>query len=290
MDNPLRGVAFLVGATLLFSISDAMAKLLGRDMPAIEIAWIRYIVFATMAIGMARRGGRLGWRVQSPALQILRGLGVVISGLCFIIALRTLPLADAASISFMSPLMITVLSVLILAEVVGWRRWLAVLVGLTGVLIVMRPGLGAFQPAALWVVASASSWALATVLARKLNRTDAPHVTVLWSALSGLAALTLLLPFDVILPSPPQLLLAVLLGIVASGGQILLVQGYRYGSASMLAPFTYVQLLWSTSLGWLVFGAWPDHYTLLGTGIIIASGLYSAQYERQRAAAREVSA
>jgi drug/metabolite transporter (DMT)-like permease len=292
MDNPFRGIALLLGATMFFSVSDSIAKLLGQSLPAIEITWIRYVIFLVMAAMLvAPRGGRGSrmvaamqrLRVRSLRLQLARGVGLVLSAVLFIEALKFLPLADAAAVGFVSPLLITALSVPILHEVVGLRRWIAIVVGLAGVLVIVQPGTGAFQPAALLVVGSSAAWALASVLTRKMAATDDAATTLLYSAMVGLAALSVLLPFDYVLPDLRQLLLCLALGIIASTGQYLMVLAYRYAGASLLAPFSYIQLLWATGLGWLIFDALPDRWTLLGAAIIVASGLYTVHRERVRA-------
>ena len=168
-----------------------------------------------------------------------------------------------------------------LGEVVGLRRWAAVVAGLVGVLVVMRPGTAAFQPAAVFAVASATSWSVAAVLTRKLAG-DRASATMLWSAGSGMIVLTLLLPGAAVWPSAFGLGLGLFLGIAASTGHYLLVLAYRHAAASLLAPFGYLQLIWSTALGWLVFAAWPDGWTFVGGAIIAGSGLYMASRERTR--------
>ncbi|MCW3475056.1 DMT family transporter [Limobrevibacterium gyesilva] len=286
MDNPLRGIALILGATMLFSLSDAMAKYLGQHLPVIEIAWIRYVIFVIFAAGLIAPSGLRRLRVRSQTLQLMRGLTLVGSAVFFIFGLRYLPLADAASVGFVSPLLITMLSVPMLREVVGIRRWAAIVVGFLGVLIVVRPGTGAFQPAAFLVVTSSLCWAIASILTRKMAGADDAATTLLWSAVSGLVVLTILLPFDFVMPSAWLLAVALVLGIVASAGQYLMVLAYRYAGASLLAPFSYVQLIWAVALGYLVFGSLPDQWTLLGAGIIVGSGIYTVHRERIRARER----
>ncbi|MBN8892487.1 MAG: DMT family transporter [Rhodospirillales bacterium] len=290
MDNPLRGIALLVGATMFFSVSDAIAKFLGQSLPVVEISWIRYLTFVVMAGGLVLRRGRRRLAVRSPWLQVARGVGLVGSALFFIEALKSMPLADAASVGFVSPLLITALSVPVLGEVVGMRRWLAILVGLLGVLVIVRPGTGAFQPAALFVLASSMSWALASVLTRKMAGTDDAATTLLYSAVTGFVLLCMALPFDFVWPTGREVALCLVLGVVASTGQYLMVLAYRHAGAALMAPFSYVQLIWSVSLGWLVFAALPDQWTMLGACIIVASGLYTVHRERIRARERRAVA
>ncbi|CAO3362055.1 DMT family transporter [Azospirillum palustre] len=291
--EPMRAILLVVLGVACLSCSDATAKYLGRTLPPAEIAWMRYVVFTALVMPLALRGGsprhkdRLSvLKTTRPGLQVVRGLGMLGSALFFIMAMQHLPLAEAAAISFVSPVFVTVLSILLLAEKVGVRRWAALLVGLAGVIIVIRPGADGFQPASLLPILTAFSWALGLVATRKMTVQENPLTTMVWSALTGLIALTALLPLHAAWPTPWEMLLGAFIGLVYTAAQWLLILAYRQGEASVLAPFTYVQLIWSTALGFLVFGAVPDQWTFVGTGVIIASGLYTAHRERMRARER----
>ncbi len=281
-DDPLRGVGLTVGATMLFAASDATSKVLTAQLPVLEIGWLRYVIFVLMAAMLVLRAGPHAVWPRNPWLQATRGLCVVCSAMLFVFGLRRLPLAEAATIGFVSPLLTTMLSVPLLGEHVELRRWAAVAAGLAGVVVVMRPGFAGFQPAALFPLCSALCWALALVITRRMADTEHPATTVLWSAGIGAVVLSLLLPFDARWPTPGQLGLATLLGVADSAGQSIVVLAYRYAPASVLAPFFYAQLVWAAFAGWLVFGSLPDHRTLAGAAIIVASGLYTAHRERQR--------
>jgi len=282
----LRGVPLILATVTIFSVSDALAKHLGQFLPPVEVAWMRYATFLALTLAPALRGGSTALRSKAPALQILRGLALVGSALSFMVALRFLPLAEATAINFVSPIFITALSIPILGEVVGVRRWAAVAVGLAGVLVVVRPGGGDFGAEALLPVVTAASWALAVVATRKMAGADRPTVTLFWSAAVGFAVLSALLPFDFAVPTAGQVGLGLLLGLIASAGQWLIVLAYRHAGASVLAPFSYFQLLSSALLGFLAFGAVPDRWTLVGAGVIATSGLYTAHRERVRARER----
>jgi drug/metabolite transporter (DMT)-like permease len=285
-DDPLRGILLQLCAIALFSISDALSKKLGETLPAVEVAWLRFLVFFLLVlVPLMRRGGLGLLRSRRPGLQVVRAIGVVGSALCFIAGLSHLPLAEATAINFVSPIFITVLSVPILGEVVGWRRWTALAVGLMGALIVIRPGTEAFQLAALFPVASASCWAVAAVITRRMAGVDPPNTTLVWTAGGGLLLLTLLAPFGTRLPTWPELWLGLAIGVVATAAQSLVVLAYRVAPASALAPVSYTQLITSGLLGLALFGAVPDGWTLVGAGIIAASGLYTAHRERVRARA-----
>ncbi len=286
-DEPGRGILLQLAAVALFSVSDAMAKLLGQSLPPVEIAWLRYLVFVALAaVPLMRRGGSGLLRSRAPLLQALRAVGVVGSAVFFILALRHLPLAEATAINFVSPAFITALSIVVLGEVVGWRRWSAIAVGLLGVLVVIRPGTEAFQPAALLPVLSSSFWALAAVITRRMAGVDPPATTLLWTAGIGFLLLSAVLPFGAVAPSAGQLGLGLLIGLVSSAAQWVVVLAYRAAPASVLAPFSYAQLITSTALGALLFGALPDRWTAMGAAVIIASGLYTAHRERVRARER----
>ncbi len=286
----LPAILLVLCAVALFSLSDVLAKLLRQSLPAVEIAWLRYIVFVAFGTFLAGRNRFAGLRPRRPVLQGLRGLGLVGSAVLFISGLGYLPVAEATAISFISPAFITALSIPFLGESVGFRRWAAVLAGLGGVLIVIRPGVGALQAAAAFPLLSALCWAATIIITRRMGATDRTQTTLFWSALTGLAALTIMVPFGFVLPTPGQAGIALALGVCASVGQYLVIIAYRLVPASTLAPFSYAQILSSTGLGYFVFAAVPDRTTLVGAAIVIASGLYTAHRERVRVLERRASA
>jgi drug/metabolite transporter (DMT)-like permease len=280
-DRPLRGILTILAAVFCFTLSDAMAKWLGQSMPVTQINWVRYVVFVPFAwfLVMRTAGGRV--RVKSPQLQIVRGLLPAVSAVLFVFAIQLMPLAEATSVGFISPLLITALSVVLLGEVVRLSRWIAIVVGLLGVLVIVRPGTEAFQPAALLVVGSSSAWAFAVVLTRRMAGHDPTATTLLWSAVVGLVAMTFALPFGWAWVPPQDWAFGLALGLVASAGQYFMVQAYRFAPASLLAPFSYSSLLWSVMLGWALFAALPDIWTLAGAVVIVVSGLVAMRPERK---------
>jgi len=285
-DRPLRGILLVVVSTVFLASSDAMAKYLTARLPTVEIAWMRYLVFVAIMCPAVLAGspGRT-LRTARPWLQALRGLTLVGSSLFFMSALRVLPIAEATTTGFVAPIFVTLLSVLFLRESVGPRRWLATIVGLIGVVIVVRPGTSAFQPGALLAITSALCWACSLVATRRIAGHDGSVTTMTWSALSGLVVLSALMPFVFVMPSLADLALGACIGFAATSGHWLVVLAYRYGDASVLAPLTYVQVIWATAFGYLVFGNIPDVFTFAGAAVIISSGLYIAHRERVRRAA-----
>jgi drug/metabolite transporter (DMT)-like permease len=283
---PLRGILCLVGSTIFFSVSDVITKMLADSLPAIEIAWLRYVTFALLVVPFVVANG--GWgalRSTRPRLQVFRGLGTVGSALLFTASLPYLSVADATAIYFISPILITALSIPFLGEVVGWRRWTAAAFGLLGVLIVIRPGTSAFELAALLPLLGATSWAGAAIVTRVMSGSDKPLTTLVYSALVGLAVLSLLLPFAWVTPTWREVALGLCVGILSTIGHWLVVQAYRHASASTVAPFAYVQLIWAGALGYAVFGSFPDGWTATGAVVIALSGLYTAYRERVRKSA-----
>lgn len=282
-NNVVPAILQVVVGVMLFSCSDAMSKYLRQNLPAVEIAWLRYVVFVLFGLYFAKRRRFVGLRPKRPWLQVLRGVTLLGSAVLFIAGLQYLPMADASALSFVSPAFITAASVLFLREQVGVHRWAATIVGLVGVLIVIRPGTDALQVAALYPLASAACWAVAMIATRLIAAQDRSETTLLWSAGVGLVLLTVGLPFGFVAPSWGEIGLGLCLGVTASTGQYLLILAYRRATASVLAPFSYIQLLFSGALGYFVFGSLPDGTAYLGAAIIIGSGLYIVHRERVRA-------
>jgi drug/metabolite transporter (DMT)-like permease len=283
-DAPLRGIGLVLLAAVFFSSSDVVSKYLAASLPALQITWIRYATFAGLMLAIvAHSGGTAQLRTKRPVLQLLRGCGLVCSSIIFVMSLRYLPLADATATGFVTPLFVTALSIPLLGEQVGWRRWTATLVGLAGVLIVVRPGGQGFQLASLLPMVSALSWAFGLIFTRMMSRTENPISTMTYSALVGLAISSLILPFYWQTPTLPELALCILVGLVSTTGHWFMILAFRHADASVLAPFTYSQLFWASLFGFFLFAALPDIWTIVGSVIIACSGLYTAHRERIRA-------
>jgi drug/metabolite transporter (DMT)-like permease len=288
-DHPLRGIGLIVTSTVFLACSDALAKYLSLTLPSIEIAWIRFLVFFIILIPMIARTPGV-FRSTRPAVQIWRGVGLVSSSLFFITGLRFLHIAEASATAFIAPLFVTALSIAFLGEKVGIRRWAATLVGLIGVVIVVRPGSSAFHPAVIFPIISALGWASTLTITRMISGKDRAITTMVYSAITGLCVLTALVPFVWVAPSWRDIFLGVCIGIASTTGQWIVVLAFRYADASVLAPFSYSQLVWVTILGFFIFGEIPDIWTVAGAAVIIGSGLYTAHRERLRRAQMPVPA
>lgn len=282
MDNPLRGIGLNLLAGLIFALADTIAKKLAGEVPIVQITWTRYIVFVCMAFLLTTRISGASFFVRQPWLQVARGMCLVCSSMLFVLGIRDVGLAEAATIGFIGPIIVTFLSIPLLGEKVDARRWIALAAGMAGVLVVLRPGTGTFQPEGLYRVASAMFWAVGVILTRRMTRTERAETTMFWSAVSGFVVLCAIIPFHFVTPTPMQLWLSLGQGVLSSLGQWLVILSLRFTPVSTLAPYSYMQLLYMTAAGFLAFGALPDQWTLIGAGIIVCSGLYTAQRERRR--------
>jgi drug/metabolite transporter (DMT)-like permease len=282
-DRPFRGIALILASTVFLGLSDVTSKYLSATLPSIEITWIRFVVFALVMVPAMLPGSHLfALRTTRPGLQVMRGVALLGSSLFFISGLRFLPIAEASATGFVSPLLVTALSIVFLRESVGLRRWLATAVGLIGVLIILRPGSSAFHPAAFFPLVSALSWACMLIMTRMMSGREAVVTTMTYSAIVGVGILTALVPLVWVAPSWHDILFGVLIGVASTAGQWIVVLAFRYADASVLAPFSYTQLLWVSTLGFLVFGEVPDIWTVTGAFFVVASGLYTAHRERLR--------
>jgi drug/metabolite transporter (DMT)-like permease len=267
---------------LLFAVTDAMSKLLVRDYSVSEALWIRYIIFALFSLWIAwPLGIRSVARSAKPWLQAARSLLAVIEGATFVVALRYLPLADTHAVAAASPLIVVGMSAAWLGERIGVRRWLAVLVGFAGVMLIIRPGFTQFSWPLLIPLVGAFMWALYQVMVRFLARDDRPETTLLWSAFVGLAAVTLVAPWDFRLPDAWSWVLFITVGILGSLAHYALIRALDYAEASAVQPHGYTLLVWAALMGWLVFGDVPTPWTIMGACIVVLSGLYAWTQDRK---------
>lgn len=282
-DRPFRGIALILLSTIFLGTSDTTAKYLSGSLPSIEIAWIRFMVFVLiMAPAMVPGSKMFALRTARPGFQLLRGTALVGSSIFFISGLGYLPIAEASATSFVSPLFVTALSIVFLSEKVGLRRWIATAVGLIGVLVIIRPGTGAFHIAALFPIVSALCWAVTLVMTRVMSGSERALTTMTYSAIAGFVLLCALVPFVWITPTWHDIAFGLLVGVASTMGQWIVVLAFRYADASVLAPFSYIQLLWVSIFGFVIFGEVPDAWTIAGAAFIVSSGLYTAHRERVR--------
>jgi drug/metabolite transporter (DMT)-like permease len=282
-DRPFRGIALILASTVFLGASDVTAKYLSATLPSIEIAWIRFLVFALiMSPAMVPGSPLYALHTGRPGLHVMRGVALLGSSLFFISGLRFLPIAEASATGFVSPLFVTALSIVFLGEKVGVRRWLATAVGLVGVLIVLRPGTSAFHPAAFFPLVSALAWAGTLIMTRMMSGSEHAITTMTYSSIAGVCILCALVPLVWVTPGWHDIAFGIFIGMASTAGQWIVVLAFRYADASVLAPFSYTQLLWVSILGFFIFGEIPDVWTVTGAAFIVASGLYTAHRERIR--------
>ena len=272
----LHGILLMLAASLMFSLLDLQAKYLAQSQPVMQIAWARYFGhFVLMMVFLWPRHGRTLLRTGRPVLQIVRSLLLLLCTVLFFLALKFLPLADAVAVSFVSPVIATALSVPFLRENVGMHRWTAVAVGLIGALIIVRPGLGVMHWAVFLALGTAFFFAVFQLTTRMLSTTDDALVTLYYSALIGAVILSVIVPFYwAPTPGLRETVMLAGLGLFAGFGHYLLIKSFEYAPLSVLAPLNYSSLLWGALLGYLVFRDFPDAFTLLGAGVLIATGIY----------------
>jgi drug/metabolite transporter (DMT)-like permease len=283
-ENKARALLLLASTTLLFATGDTIAKLAVATLHPIQLLFMRCVIVAGLtAPYVFWRLGSAGLRTDHLRLQVFRGLAVLGSSFLFISGLYYLPLAEASAINFVWPLLITVFSVLLLGEKVGIRRWAATMIGFLGMLLIIRPGTGAFQLAALYPLGAALLWSLAAVATRSISAHDRAETTIVWTSLVMLAGASLAAPFFWVAPTPREWLLMLGIGLISVAGHSILVFAYERATASFLAPFAYMQFAWATVLGYLVFATLPDRWIAAGSALIVLSGIYTAHRERIRA-------
>ncbi|MGF1594751.1 MAG: DMT family transporter [Kiloniellaceae bacterium] len=265
-------------------INDAMAKWLTAYYSPLQIIFMRNLLAMPMILVMVLSiGGRSLLRTHHLRTHALRGLLLVGGAYTFFLGLKFLPLAEATSLVFAAPIFITALSVPLLGEQVGWRRWAAVIVGFVGVLIIVRPGAAAFQPASLVVVVTAVLYALIMISARRIDQRESVWTLMLYVVLFPLLFSGLAVPL--VWQAPQLSHLPQIFGMAVFGtlGMTLISQAFRLAPAAIVAPFDYTALIWASLLGWLVWGEIPGVWTYAGAAVIIASGIYIVIRETRQA-------
>jgi drug/metabolite transporter (DMT)-like permease len=277
-----RGILLMVAAVGFFVTMDTIAKYLTRWYPVPLIVWARYAAnLAVLLAFLAARGDLRLLRTARPGIQLARGLLLALATLLFFTSLSVLPLADANAIGFVMPLFVAALAVPMLGERLEFARLLAIAAGLVGALIIVRPGSDVFTPYALLPLGMAVCNAFYQILTRKIAGQEPPLTSLVWGAIVGAVLLSAAAPFVWVSPQAVSHgVLILVVGVLASVGHFLLIKAYEHASATLLAPFTYTALLWAVLLGWLVFGDFPDGWSLFGMGIIVLSGLYLANRQR----------
>jgi drug/metabolite transporter (DMT)-like permease len=283
-DRRLFAIGLMLAALLCYTIIDSCAKLMVQaGLPSMEVVFVRYAgqFILVLALFLPREGRAL-FATSNLKLEVGRGLFLLGSTICNFIAVVYLPLTITSAISFTMPLILCALSIPLLGETVGWRRWLAIGVGFIGVMIIVRPGTEAFHPAVLLSLGTAVFSALYNLSTRGLAGVDTTTTQQFYA--SGVATLCIA-PFSFggwVWPTDPLVwMLFIGIGVAALIGHLFVTTAHRYAPASVLAPFGYLQIIFMTASSWLVFNQPPDVWIFVGAPIVIASGLYIWLRERQ---------
>lgn len=287
----LTGIGLMLLALVMFAVLDATAKWLTAHIGTMEVIWARY-AGQLVLVGLAVKPWLPDvWRTERLGLHLLRAVFLLGTTAGNFVALRFMQLDQALSIAFSMPFFVALLAGPMLGEWIGPRRWIAIVVGFCGVLIIIRPSTAGIHPAVLGALAGALSYALYNITTRILAPTESTATLMFYASLAGTIAVSLPLPFVWSVPQSPEVVLNMaLMGLYGTIGHVLLVTAHRRAPAPVLAPFLYTQIIWTTIAGWVVFAQVPHGWTLVGAAVVIASGLYLLYRERADHADRAIEA
>lgn len=281
----LRGILLFLTALLLFAVLDATAKHLTAFFAVPFMVWVRYLVHFVFMLATVAPGEKMALlSTRHPWLMILRALMLVGVTLFMQLALRTLPLAETSALVFTTPLLVALLAGPLLGEKVSGRVWIATAIGFAGALLIARPGGALAGIGVAYAAAAALCYALYQILTRKLVGSETQLRLLFYTALVGTVSMAFA-PFthwDGRWPTLLEMALLASLGLYGGVGHFLMIRAFREAPASTLAPLLYVQLIWATLLGWLVFAHLPDRWAVLGMLVVGASGLWLALAARRQ--------
>jgi drug/metabolite transporter (DMT)-like permease len=274
-DNPKAAICLIVTSTMLFSILWSLVKTLSARYPIAEVSFFRSaLAFIPIGVLVASNGGWSLFRTYKVSRHVWRSVIGVTSMMLSFLSYHLMPLADAVSLGFTSPLLITALSVPLLGEKVGIHRWSAVVVGFLGVLLIVQPGGAMFNIGAVTALGGAVANAFSMVTIRQLNQTDRPMTIVIYFTLFSTLLTAIPLPFIWVMPTLRDWGLLIVLGLTGGLGQYFLTRAYGLASAAVVSPFNYISLLWAAVFGWAIWDDVPALHVFAGSAVVIASGLF----------------
>tara|TARA_B100000029_G_scaffold401030_1_gene400111 strand:- start:276 stop:1142 length:867 start_codon:yes stop_codon:yes gene_type:complete len=276
MKNLYRGILLFIFAWTIIPLMDGIAKYLSEHgMPVLQIVWARYfftcVLVLPIVISIYKKNV---FKSDNHPLQILRGSFLVGATLTFFYAISVIPLANALALAFIYPFFMTLLSHFFLNDKINFTIIVSVIIGLLGVIFIVKPGFQAFNLAFLASIGTGLFYALYMVSTKKLSSIDTPLKTLTFTGLVGLFSMSVFIPLVWIEPSVSEWLLMLSMGMVASVGHLLIILSFRYVKASVLAPFSYWEIITNIVIGYYFFDDMPDKFTWLGIVIIIGSGIY----------------
>jgi drug/metabolite transporter (DMT)-like permease len=272
--RPILGAGLMLCALAMLPGMDAIAKHLSETLPTVQVAWGRFLFYALVIGPIAfAKFGRRAARPALPGLQLVRGLLFAGSAYAFFLSITTMPLADTMAVFFIYPMIVLLASAVILRERIGVVRWIMVVLGFAGALLVMQPSLDGIAPGDLFALLAGAGYAFGMMVTRRLAPHDPGLVTGLISALTGVLLYSCAMPFVWQTPSATEWLWLAAVGIIAALGHYLLIAAHQMATAAQLAPYGYAEIVSAIFFGLIVFGDWPEPIVWLGIVIIVASGV-----------------
>ena len=271
----MKAILLNISAWMLLPFMDALAKHLSTEIHFMQVVWGRYFFMALISLVITFLFFRhhLKWP-SNFQIQLIRSLFLFLSTILFFYAISIISLPEALTLAFVSPMIVTLLSAIILKEEVGFRRWSAVVVGFIGVLFVIRPGFNEVNLATITALGCGICYAIYIISTRKLSNQDSPLLTLIFTGLSGSIVISLIVPFYWSDLTLLQLLLLVLLAAIGTLAHFLLILSLNFAEASKLAPLSYSEIIMNVIIGYYFFGDFPSQWVWIGLVIIVASGVY----------------
>jgi len=281
----LTGILLMCLGLVLINTSDAIGKLMTEELPIFEIVLFQSVGLILLAMVVARQPNPIRLMVTpDPWQQGLRALFQTASGLCFFAGLKVLAFADLVAILFIGPLVVSAMAHVVLGEHVGPRRWAACVVGLVGALVIVRPGLDGLGWAAIWPVGAVVFWSAYIILTRRISARNTTPSLMIWAALASFVIMACASPWYWETPQGWQWVALITIALLSAASNGITIRAFSIAPASLLAPFSYLEIVGATAFGYFIWHHFPDGWTWAGTAIIVASGLYV--YRREAMAAR----
>jgi len=271
----MKAITLNLLAWVMLPIMDGFAKYLSSTIPVLQITWSRYFFTVVIALPVMLIFFRKNFKwTEQPKLQLIRGLLLFCANILFFYSISVISLAKALTLAFIAPLIVTILSPIFLGEKVGIRRWVAVIVGFIGSLIVLRPGFLEINLASIAALGTGALYGFYLIVTKKLHNSDHPLLTLLLTGVVGAIIGSMIVPTIWVQPTITEWYMMFAIGFFASVGHLFLILSLKYADASKLAPFGYFEIITNIIIGYYFFSHFPDNWTFVGLFIIISSGVY----------------
>ena len=271
----MKAIILNLSAWVMLPIMDGFAKYLSSTIPVLQITWSRYFFTVIIVLPVILFFFRKNFKwTEQPKLQLIRGLLLFCANILFFYSISVISLAKALTLAFVAPLIVTILSPILLGENVGFRRWVAVITGFIGSLIVIRPGFVEVNLASIAALGTGVLYAFYLIVTKKLHKSDHPLLTLLLTGVVGAIIGSMIVPSVWVQPTISEWYMMFAIGFFASIGHLFLILSLRYADASKLAPFGYFEIITNIIIGYYFFNHFPDSWTFIGLFVIILSGIY----------------